>query len=32
MGVLQRPKGWGKDPLLAVICMVEFVGPSRFTY
>lgn len=29
-GVLQRLKGWGKDPLLAVICLVEFVGPSRF--
>jgi phage terminase large subunit-like protein len=22
-------KGWGKDPLLAVISLVEFVGPSR---
>lgn len=29
-GVLQRMKGWGKDPLLAVICLVELVGPSRF--
>ncbi len=29
-GVLQRMKGWGKDPLLAVLCMVELVGPSRF--
>ena len=28
-GVLQRLKGWGKDPLLAVICLVEFAGPSR---
>jgi hypothetical protein len=28
-GVLQRMKGWGKDPLLAVMCLVEFVGPSR---
>ena len=28
-GVLQRLKGWGKDPLLAVLCLVEFVGPSR---
>src|SRR5688500_12022903 len=26
-GVLQRLKGWGKDPLLAVICILEFVGP-----
>lgn len=31
-GVLQRLKGWGKDPLLAVLCMVEFVGPSRFSH
>lgn len=29
-GVLQRLKGWGKDPLLAVICLVEMLGPSRF--
>lgn len=29
-GVLQRMKGWGKDPLLAVLCLVELVGPSRF--
>lgn len=29
-GVLQRMKGWGKDPLLAVMCLVEFAGPSRF--
>lgn len=27
--VLQRLKGWGKDPLAAVICAVEFVGPCR---
>lgn len=31
-GVLQRLKGWGKDPLLAVMCLVEFVGPSRFSH
>ncbi|ELP64581.1 hypothetical protein ACKI1I_06905 [Streptomyces turgidiscabies] len=31
-GVLQRLKGWGKDPLLAVISLVEFVGPSRFLH
>lgn len=31
-GVLQRMKGWGKDPLLAVICLVEFAGPSRFSH
>jgi hypothetical protein len=29
-GVLQRMKGWGKDPLLAVLCLVELVGPSQF--
>lgn len=29
-GVLQRIKGWGKDPLLAVLCLVEAFGPSRF--
>lgn len=29
-GVIQRLKGWGKDPLLAVVCLVEFVGPCRF--
>lgn len=29
-GVLQRLKGWGKDPLIAVICAVEFIGPCRF--
>ena len=28
--VLQRLKGWGKDPFLAVICAIEFVGPCRF--
>lgn len=28
--VLRRMKGWGKDPLGAVICAIEFVGPSRF--
>ncbi|WP_165218194.1 terminase [Schaalia sp. ZJ1691] len=29
-GVLQRIKGWGKDPLLAVLCLVEAFGPSQF--
>lgn len=29
-GVLQRLKGWGKDPLVAVICVVELIGPCRF--
>lgn len=28
-GVLQRLKGWGKDPLGATICATEFVGPCR---
>ena len=32
VGVLQRLKGWGKDPLLAVICMIELCGPSRFSH
>ncbi len=31
-GVLQRLKGWGKDPLVAVLCLVELVGPSRFSH
>src|SRR5574338_22692 len=25
--VLERPKGWGKSPLLAAICCTEFMGP-----
>ena len=29
-GVIQRLKGAGKDPLLAVIALVEWVGPCRF--
>jgi hypothetical protein len=28
--VLQRLKGWGKDPLAAVICAIEFLGPCVF--
>jgi hypothetical protein len=31
-GVIQRLKGWGKDPLVAVLCLVELVGPSRFSH
>lgn len=31
-GVLQRLKGWGKDPLAATICLIELVGPSRFSH
>jgi hypothetical protein len=30
-GVIQRLKGWGKDPVGATWCAVEFVGPSRPT-
>ena len=29
-GVIRRSKGWGKDPLAAVLCLVELMGPSRF--
>ena len=32
MGVLQRLKGWGKDPLLAAVALVEWVGPCRFDH
>ncbi len=28
--VLQRLKGWGKDPIAVVIASIEFVGPCRF--
>lgn len=28
-GVLQRLKGWGKDPLAAALALVELCGPSR---
>lgn len=28
--VLQRLKGWGKDPLGACVCLNELVGPVRF--
>lgn len=31
-GVVQRLKGWGKDPLLATWSAVEFVGPCRFSH
>lgn len=30
--VLQRMKGWGKDPFAAVLAAIEFVGPCRFHY
>lgn len=29
---LTRSKGWGKDPLAAAMCMIELVGPSRFSH
>lgn len=29
-GMLRRMKGWGKDPLSAVLCCAEMVGPCRF--
>lgn len=29
-GVLRRVKGWGKDPVGAVLAATEFVGPCRF--
>lgn len=29
-GVIQRLKGWGKDPFAAVIALIELVGPCRF--
>lgn len=28
--VLERPKGWGKSPLLAALCCVELLGPVAF--
>lgn len=28
-GVLRRAKGWGKDPLGAIVALVEMLGPSR---
>lgn len=29
-GILQRLKGWGKDPVGACLCLVEAFGPCRF--
>src|SRR5699024_7854869 len=29
-GVLQRLKGWGKDPITAALCLAELVGPVKF--
>ena len=28
--ILERPKGWGKSPLLAAMCCAELLGPVRF--
>lgn len=30
--ILERPKGWGKSPLLAALCCAELLGPVRFDY
>ena len=29
-GVLRRMKGWGKDPLAAILGVFEWIGPCRF--
>lgn len=31
-GVVQRAKGHGKDPFAAALCLVELVGPCRFSH
>lgn len=31
-GVLRRMKGWGKDPLVAAMAMVELLGPVMFSH
>lgn len=28
--ILERPKGWGKSPMLAAMCCAELLGPVRF--
>lgn len=30
--ILERPKGWGKSPLLAAMCCAELLGPVRFSH
>lgn len=30
--VLERPKGWGKSPLLAALCCAEMLGPVAFSH
>lgn len=31
-GSLRRSKGWGKSPVLAALCIIEFIGPCRFSH
>lgn len=31
-GVIQRVKGWGKDPFGACLCCFEMMGPCRFSH
>lgn len=31
-GILQRLKGWGKDPVAAALALVEMLGPVRFSH
>lgn len=31
-GVIQRVKGWGKDPFGACLCLFELLGPCRFSH
>lgn len=31
-GVLRRPKGWGKTPLVAALALAELCGPTRFDH
>ena len=31
-GILQRVKGWGKDPLMGMLCMFELLGPCRYDH
>lgn len=31
-GVVQRAKGHGKDPLAAALCLVELIGPCKFSH
>ncbi|MDN6377687.1 MAG: hypothetical protein L0K10_01925 [Brevibacterium aurantiacum] len=31
-GILQRLKGWGKDPVAASLALVEMLGPVRFSH